>query len=73
MRGNLKIMRKKKGNRYRIEYEFDLFVEDKAYATRQDILDCIREDAEVAISCAIADLIYKPDEIKKKAYRIVEL
>lgn len=60
-------------NRYRIEYEFDLLIDDNELNTRQDYVDCIEEDAEEAITKAISNIIEMPRDAKKTAYRVVKL
>ena len=58
---------------YRIEYEFDLLLENRKCTSRQEVLDCIEEDVEEAIEQAITDLVFAPGDVKKKVYRILKI
>ncbi len=56
--------------KYQIEYEFELNYKGSKGATHQDIIDCITEDAEIAIKNAIDNIISGAEKISYKVTRL---
>lgn len=58
--------------KYRIEYEFELNYEGGKRTSHQDIIDCIAEDAEVAIKEAINNIISDVEQIKYSVIKLLD-
>lgn len=56
--------------KYKIEYEFELNYEGDGKTSHQDIVDCIEEDAVIAIKEAIDDIV---DGVKMVDYKLTKL